>query len=267
MKIITPIRIEDLEDIREFQPEGWGDIVDLFIYNIHCSFCYPIKMSMGGRMVAVGNIILFKDTAWLSQIIVHPAYRRRGFGKAVTQELIGQIDQQQYKTILLDATSLGYPVYQKLGFETISEHLHFSANETESTFEKSTYIIPVDERDREAIFQLDELATGERREKKLMEKLNEAWIYSRNKNLEGMYFPSLGKGMIIAQQPDAGIELMKMRMNKNKSSMLPAENKPAIDFLLSNGWTQTRMSRRMILGRTIAWKPRYIYNVISGAFG
>src|ERR1700730_18484389 len=160
MRIITPIRIEDLEEIREFQPEGWGDIVDLFIYNIHCSFCYPIKMSIAGRMVAVGNTILYKDTAWLSQIIVHPAYRNKGLGKALTQELIGQIDQQQYKTILLDATGLGYPVYQKLGFVTISEHLHFSSSEIASAFEKSGSILPVNEGDREAIFQLDELATG-----------------------------------------------------------------------------------------------------------
>jgi len=265
--IITPIRTEDLGAIREFQPEGWGDIIELFIYNIHCAFCYPIKMSIAERMVAVGNTILYKDTAWLSQIIVHPAYRNRGLGKAITQELIDQIDKQQYKTILLDATSLGYPVYQKLGFETISEHLHFSANETASAFEKSTSIVPVDEHHHEAIFQLDKLATGEQREKKLMEKLHEAWIYTSNKKLKGMYLPTLGKGLIIAHQPDAGIELMKWRMNTNKSGMLPAENKPAIDFLLSNGWTQSRISRRMKLGRAIDWKPCCIYNVISGAFG
>ncbi|HMH32772.1 MAG TPA: GNAT family N-acetyltransferase [Puia sp.] len=267
MIVITPIRTEDLEAIREFQPEGWGDIVELFIYNIQCSFCYPIKMSIEGRMVAVGNTVLYKDTAWLSQIIVHPEHRNRGLGKAMTQELIDQIDHQQYKTILLDATSLGYPVYQKLGFETISEHLHFSAHETESAFEKSGSIISTYDRDHENIFQLDKLATGEQREKKLMENLHEAWIYSSNRQLQGIYFPTLGKGLIIAQQPDAGIELMKCRMNTNKSSMLPAENKPAIDFLLSNGWTQIRMSRRMKLGRMIAWKPGYIYNVISGAFG
>ena len=258
----------DLENIREFQPEGWSDIAELFRYNLLASFCLPVKLVREDRMVAVGNIIFNQDTAWLSQIIVHPAQRNKGLGTAVTKALLDRIDAIKFKTVLLDATFLGYPVYKKLGFELVSEYLHLTSVEDrpQPTF-NSSFIKPFEEKYREQIFALDRAVTGENRALKLMEEMNRSLLWIKGGKVEGVYFPFLGKGPIIASQPEAGIELMQCRMSVQKSAMFPIENTVAAEFLFAHQWVEARRSRRMILGEPLNWKPAYIYNVISGAFG
>jgi GNAT superfamily N-acetyltransferase len=258
----------DVENIREFQPEGWSSITELFRYNLHAKFCLPLKLVREDRIVAVGNIIFYEDSAWLSQIIVHPAHRNKGLGKIITQALIDRIEPAVYTSILLDATLLGYPVYKKLGFEQVSEYLHFTGPGDGSNLScDSPYLKRYEERYLDQILTLDRIATGEKRKMKLMEEVANSILWVNKEIVEAVYFPLLGKGPVIASNSQAGIELMKYRMNIHQSAMLPSENSEAAEFLLKNHWTEIRRSRRMILGRKPGWKPAQIYNVVSGAFG
>jgi GNAT superfamily N-acetyltransferase len=265
---IREMEWEDLENIREFQPEGWSDVAELFRYNLDTAFCLPLKLVREDRMVAVGNIIFNEDSAWLSQIIVHPTQRNKGLGKLITQALIDRIDPLTCNSVLLDATFLGYPVYKKMGFEFVSEYLHFTAPAVMlNPKTHSPCLKPYEEKYLEQIIMLDQMATGEKRKMKLMEEMARSILWVNGETVEAVYFPSLGKGPVIASNAHAGIELMKHRIDTEQSAMFPIENLDAASFLLENHWTETRRSRRMILGRKPAWIPSYIYNVISGGFG
>jgi GNAT superfamily N-acetyltransferase len=59
-------------------------------------------------------------------IIVHPDHRGRGYGKAITQALLDRIDRTRYRTVYLDATDMGFPVYQSLGFVEEVRYGHYS---------------------------------------------------------------------------------------------------------------------------------------------
>ena len=219
-------------------------------------------------MVAVGNIIFNHDTTWLSQIIVHPSQRNRGLGTILTQALIDRIDSSKYKSVLLDATFLGYPVYRKIGFELVSEYQHLvGPNNGSNSVANSSCIKLYEQKYLGQILALDKIATGESREMKLVEEMAGAVLWVDKEMVEAAYFPRLGKGLIIGRNTDAGIELMKHRMHTQQSAMFPVENEMAAHFLLENHWTESRRSRRMILGKKPDWKPGFIFNVISGAFG
>lgn len=56
------------------------------------------------------------DLAWVGMVLVDPAYRRRGIATALMDAALGYLRGKGMATIKLDATPLGRPVYERLGF-------------------------------------------------------------------------------------------------------------------------------------------------------
>ncbi len=56
--------------------------------------------------------------AWVGMVLVDPKYRGRGIGTRLLERCIGHLDSLRVPCIKLDATPLGKPVYEKLGFAT-----------------------------------------------------------------------------------------------------------------------------------------------------
>ena len=78
--------------------------------------------------------------------------------------------------------------------------------------------------------RLDEEVTGEERYHLIERFLPTGMAYCLNesKNIQGMYLPDLGNGFIAAESPEAGLELLKYRINDGKTTItIPSEN---VDF-------------------------------------
>ncbi len=257
---------EDLEQVSALTPEGWGDLALHFDYNLQSSFCVPLKAVIGDTLAGLGNIIYNEDSAWLSQIVVHPGFRNQGIGKAITAALIDHIDRNRYPTIMLDATDMGYPVYRSLGFATISRHVHLSG-ELLATAPMPAALIPYEEQYLDQVLLLDRQATGEDRAGTLLEQIDKALLYREGDQITGAYWPALSRGPVIAAGTNAGLGLLQVRMQEKTHSMLPEENRQAIGWLQQQGFREQRKSRRMRLGAPRDWKPEWIYNTIGGALG
>jgi len=54
--------------------------------------------------------------AWVGMVLVDPEFRGRGIGTTLLEKCIEQLDSLGVPCIKLDATPLGKPVYEKLGF-------------------------------------------------------------------------------------------------------------------------------------------------------
>lgn len=59
---------------------------------------------------------LFGDVGWIAMVLVDERLRRRGIGLALMQHALAFLDAQDTTTIRLDATPLGQPLYEQLGF-------------------------------------------------------------------------------------------------------------------------------------------------------
>jgi GNAT superfamily N-acetyltransferase len=263
---ITPFERADLPYVAAISPDGWGDITPAFLTNLNASFCHPIKSVVDGKLVGVGNTIENEDTVWLAQIIVDPAYRNRGIGLAITNALVDNVDRSRFKTIMLDATHFGFPVYQKAGFEVVGEHMHFTGSPIIFNINME-HIIPYEEKYASQVYTLDRMASGEGRRNSLTGFLDGSLLYVSGEKVTGVYFATAAKGLIIASDPASGVELMKCRLTARDTCMLPAANKAGVDFLLQNGFKYERTSHRMRLGPQPSWNPTYIYNCMSGALG
>jgi len=265
---IQQIQLSDIDSLTELQPPDWKeDIKPHFIFYFNSSFCEPIKITTEDKIVGVGTTFKHRDTVWLAHIIVHPEFRRRGIGKMITNALVKSVDRRKYKTIYLIATELGYPVYLKSGFEPEGEYVHFEFEPGSKKPDASTLIIPYDEKYKTEIFELDKVITGEFREVILNGSIQNSFMLLKNGKVSGVYFPPLGDGLIIADDPDSGIELMKFRLQSENDAIFPSENKTAFEFYSGINAKFVKTSRRMRLGKKRIRHPENLYNRIGGQLG
>ena len=264
---IKAIQNRDIDLLNQLQPEGWEDIRPYFYYYISSAWCDPIKITDGTRIAAIGTSIKHRNSAWLAHVIVHSDFRNQGMGNKLTTALVERLDPAKYQTIWLDATDMGYPVYKKIGFEIESEYIHLDGELVNLNLKNPASVIPFEEKYREDILQLDLKTSGESREAIFNEHFKSSLLYLSEDKVRGAYFPSFFERFIIADLPEAGTELMKLRVRVRNKARFPIENQAGINFLLENGHKQVRTSRRMRLGKAHLWEPENIFNRISGGLG
>src|SRR5215468_3367107 len=74
-------------------------------------------MEDGQAVVGTVATLPFEDRfAWISMVLVDPEYRNRGIGTELLRRAIDHLDDAGIPTLKLDATPLGKPLYEKLGF-------------------------------------------------------------------------------------------------------------------------------------------------------
>jgi len=71
----------------------------------------------------------------------------------------------------------------------------------------------------------------------------------------------------MAQDREAGIELMKLRLKYQDRFVLPEDNKVAVRFLLENGFSVVDQATRMVYGEGLNWSPFKLFNRIAGNLG
>ncbi len=69
------------------------------------------------QVIGTVTTIVYEDRfAWIAQLLVDPEHRGRRTGKKLLEQAISYLDSQNVACMKLDATPLGKPLYQKLGF-------------------------------------------------------------------------------------------------------------------------------------------------------
>lgn len=258
----------DTEQIGHLQPDGWPDITDAFRFYADCDFCHPVKITIGKDIIGIGCSILYDATAWLAHIIVKEDFRNRGVGTAIIECLLDGIRKKGIETSLLIATALGEPVYLKAGFRTVSECLYFKRDAPPAGMPVSGKVHPYAKDHYSEIIKLDELISGENRERLIKPCLDHSFVFVDGSNVCGYYIPDLEEGPVCAMTVEAGRELMRLKYAKANKAVLPGENQAGIEILQELGFTETETKgKRMILGKEIAWKPEMIYSRTGGNFG
>jgi ribosomal protein S18 acetylase RimI-like enzyme len=69
---------------------------------------------------AISTLLRAERAAGIYHVTVLPNYRGRGLGKALTLAAMYLAQRAGYSTAILAATPSGFPLYQRLGFETVS---------------------------------------------------------------------------------------------------------------------------------------------------
>jgi ribosomal protein S18 acetylase RimI-like enzyme len=261
------LQSDDIDGLKELQPEKWSDIRTYFYYYVGSGYCRPLKITDQGKIVAVGTTIQHRDSAWLAHIIVHPEHRNRGLGQEIASALVNDLDTGRFTTIYLDATDMGYPVYKKLGFEVEAEYIHLNGKHIDLRLSNPSSIIPYHAKFKDELLDMDRLVSAEDRLKVLDNHLHSSLLYVSEGKVQGAYFPFLLDGYVLAVSEESGTELMKLRMRTKYNARFPAINQACTDFLIKNGYEVTGSSKRMVLGQKRNWDGKGIFHRISGGLG
>lgn len=73
-----------------------------------------------GKPCAISTLLRADHSAGIYHVTTLPNYRGHGLGKALTLASMHSARQWGYDTAVLFATPSGFPIYQRLGFETVS---------------------------------------------------------------------------------------------------------------------------------------------------
>jgi GNAT superfamily N-acetyltransferase len=78
-----------------------------------------------GKPVATASLFIESDTAGIYHVDTVPAFRRRGFGTAMTAHALSQAVGRGYSTAALSASAEAAPLYREMGFQEVTRFLTF----------------------------------------------------------------------------------------------------------------------------------------------
>ena len=260
------ISAEDLGIIGKFTPEGWAEITPKIEFYIQSDFCYPVKLVANNDIIGIGTAVFFETTSWIAHLIVHEKHRNHGYGTKILEYLCDYCKNHGYKTILLSATNMGYPLYIKYGFTVQTEYVQYEKTR-ELDHAINGNIHKIEPHDYENIYELDKMITGENRQRLLIQFVNDGFVYKNKEKVLGFYLPNLGDGPVIALDDEAGIALLRLRVINKKQSILTVDNITGNTYFQENGFKEIKRTKKMIYGNNIDCKNNHIYNRTGGNFG
>jgi GNAT superfamily N-acetyltransferase len=253
-------RSRDLQLYRRIQPDGW------FV---------AAKEDQPVGMVGATN---YGTIAHVGLMAVHPDAQRQGIGMALMQFLLARLDQQHVPLVTLDASEMGRPLYDKLGFVPYDETLKFEHHGNFANLERPSNIQSISIRELDELARWDSTFFGANRHEVLQALLS--------------FFPGRGlmlrdgtgqiAGYLFAQGNRIGPWVM--RPSRNAEALLqaalalpfegtlsldvPEVNQDAMVLLQRYGFEQRRANRHM--GRGQSESPglrKQIYAQASLAIG
>jgi len=185
----------------------------------------------------------------------------------MTRDIMTLLRARGCSSLLLVATALGEPVYRKLGYRTTTDYVFLDIPRLSPC--PSTRVRRLADRDVGAVLALDALATGEVRADLLTPHLASGWAHEgHDGRLGGFFLPSLGRGLVIAGEPAAGLGLLSLRHAFFPAGVVvPAANTSALQFLAAHGARETARAPRMVIGEEAPWRPELIFARAAGYCG
>ncbi|PGK42407.1 GNAT family N-acetyltransferase [Bacillus anthracis] len=143
---------------------GWDYGLEEIYTVLSSGIVYGIRNEKGEIIASAAIILYGEKLASIGMVIVHPDYKGRGIGKAITNSCIKSVSAQT--PIMLIATDEGKPLYEKLGFRAVSyvsKYICNSYNMNDYCIGNEEYMMNYEECDLEEIMKLDEYAFGTNR--------------------------------------------------------------------------------------------------------
>jgi predicted N-acetyltransferase YhbS len=208
-----------------------------------------------GRVIATGASIGFGSTAWIGAIAVRPEARGKRLGERMTEAAIEAVGERS--TLLLLASPLGRPIYERMGFEAEGAFRVFSGPASAKPARRDD-VRPATEADHAGIRALDVLATGEDRHAAIDAALEGSLVADGGVALR----PPFGARPILATDANAGRALLDAVIEPGIRLAAPQANVPAVEALLAHGCEERHGVERMRRGGAVTWYPGLQWGVL-----
>jgi GNAT superfamily N-acetyltransferase len=273
---IRPMLPADVDQVADaFLLSGWGDRRTKTAFVVGHPQCRAFVADAAGVIVGTGVTTVSGPVAWIGTIWVEPGWRRRGLGTALTRRTIEAAEEAGCRALVLVATEVGRPLYERHGFE-VQTHYRILEAPGLGAGEADRRLRPFRPSDLPAMIALDAAATGEDRAHLLaaFAAPETTRCLERDDGTLGGFVVRApwGGGATIAPDPDDALAILHGRRiastpeRRVRAGLLEA-NQAGVDRLLAAGWTHSWGAPRMIRGEMPAWQPNAIWGQFDHAVG
>jgi GNAT superfamily N-acetyltransferase len=224
-------------------------------------------------IVGTGAGLLFGDTGWIGGLGVEPGSRRRGIASQLTAQVVEWLRERGARTLLLQATAQGRPVYEQLGFVAEGGYRMWSVPPARRAQRRmgAAGLRPLRAADLDAVLELDRAVTGEDRSL----PVRAAWAsggyaLEDGEGLRGYHLHTpWGPGPTVAADAEAGLALIDAAQRQDESVRMgvPEANRHAVDAMLARGYEEVAGTERMRLGPPVPWRPDLVFGVFNPFWG
>lgn len=242
-----------------------------------------------GRRVGTVVVCQFGDVAWIAMMLVQEEMRGRGIGRALMERAIECAGKLGARRLRLDATPLGQPLYERLGFVADFSLTRYGGTLPTDITRTTDDTVPVSVPDPIAAARLDAVANGADRSRliRLMLEEQPGWGVttgpvsdrtadgSAENQLRG--FCTCREGRFAVQigpciaDATAGTQLLEAAFQHlaGRSVILdiPDEHTAAVQCAQSQGLTPQRSLLRMTRGGSVGDRPAAIWASSGGEKG
>ena len=285
-------------EIREMTPDdvdavgdataagGFGDRRELFRMAIEMPDCRPILAVSEDHPIGTGLGAIHGEVGWVGVIFVAPELRGRGIGRALTVAVCDILEDAGCRSLVLVATELGRPVYDRLGFrEQTRYHMHpadpFDAAPVPPP---GTSLRQIRTTDIDAITVLDRHVSGEDRRPLIERFAASGWLLEDGPGpgtatgageslLRGYLLPTYrGNAALIAPRPEDALCLLDLHRHLLPQggrawAGLVTQNEAGRRLLAEWGRAEWRTFPRMVRGPEPEWRPEAIWGQFNHAMG
>jgi GNAT superfamily N-acetyltransferase len=235
-----------------YRPPSWRREVEVYLRTQPDGW---FVVEHGDEIVAIAGGLAYGSFCWLGLVATLPDWERRGYASALSARVTEWAKERGCRTVALDASEKGRPVYERLGFQPVGEAVVLVAPASVSPpDEVMERIDGVDE-----LLSLDRSVFGGDRAALLRSiwELESPRVYAVHARhgvdgyvlaREGMLGPGCARSPAVAEQLlRAAVADSSMRRDGDMRLLLPTESAYA-NVLTSLGFQESRRLTHMRLG-------------------
>lgn len=230
--------------------EDWQRVLEL-----EAEGCFGVEVD--GRIVATATAVCYeKALAWIGMVLTHPDARRKGHARRAMEAALEWLDGTGVAASRLDATDMGRPLYEALGYRVECEVQRWRGENQEEALPGKWGPVNPD---------LDREATGTDRSRVLRALGGEGWVGQDG----GFVMHRPGRlarylGPCLARSAEEARGLMRRAVRAVKGPMfwdLPESNAAAVGLAREFGFSPVRQLKRMARGDAPEERLELIYGL------
>jgi ribosomal protein S18 acetylase RimI-like enzyme len=262
--------------------EGWNQTETDWKLLVNNSQNICLLAETGRKVIGTATAMNYSgEVAWIGMVLVEKAYRGRGIGKMLVSNLLNQL--LSFKSVKLDATPAGQPLYEKLGFksEYLIHRITTPSMDNAQPFLSGITPVAVLVSDIPEITALDASIFGAERTSLMKSLVNEnlenSWCIKRNGRITAFALGRQGRkyhqiGPVFASSLIEAVILISQTLLRLDGKLLlldvPANKVELINWLNSIGFVRQRDFVRMYLNENLCQgKPENQFLICGPEFG
>jgi len=283
--LVSPLQTEDAPACTELsRAVGWSSDLSHWSRAIRTGSPGSFCIRADGAIVATAVATTYGQTlSWVGMVITHPSYRRRSYARKLMNRLLAFVRESSVSTVMLDATEEGRPLYESMGFRALYR-LEIWSRSPESpgpagVAEQTAEIHEASREERRAVTGLDASLMGVRRDSVLEVLGGECLVSCDGTKVDGYLFVRPGPAELrIGPWHHRSFEGASALLDAALATAgptgavpcridIPAPNSFAREIARERGFTSSRFTTRMILGREPPGRMTEQYGIASFTTG